>query len=194
MQSRESGQHFQHDAAHYRQLWDQARASDAALRARLESDAYAEGMKLCCMSREQLDEAMPKPDEAEEKGVVAVAAYDTSVLSGELLKLAQLIQARDTACAELSVACVSAQDTAVETITKFVEAGNSIAAGGGAGGAAEGGGGGGGEAPNLATGEPSDELTNLLAGITIELAAGQKVFSRFTYFTLKFYERWYTTI
>mmetsp|Transcript_84058 Transcript_84058/g.238194 ORF Transcript_84058/g.238194 Transcript_84058/m.238194 type:complete len:581 (+) Transcript_84058:731-2473(+) len=172
VQSRESGQHFQHDAAHYRQLWDQARASDAALQARLESDGYVEGMKLCSMSREQLDDAMPKSDEAEQKGVVAVASYDTKVLSGELLNLAQLIQARDTACAGLTASCLGAQQTAVEAITRFVEAGNPIAAGGG-GGAGEGGGGGGGEAPNLATGEPSDELTNLLSGITIELA-GQK--------------------
>mmetsp|Transcript_35032 Transcript_35032/g.60323 ORF Transcript_35032/g.60323 Transcript_35032/m.60323 type:complete len:433 (+) Transcript_35032:903-2201(+) len=121
-------------------------------------------MKLCTMSREQLDQAMPKPDEAEEKGVVAVAAYDTSVLSGELLKLAQLIQARDTLCAELSDACTQAQEGAVETVAKFVEEGNAIAAGGDVGS-------GGSDGPlDLAAGEPSAELSNLLAGITTEIA------------------------
>ena len=73
----------------------------------------------------------------------------------------------------MHAACAKAQDSSVETITKFVEAGNPIAAGGSNGGGGGGGGGGGDGPPNLATGEPSDELTNLLAGITIELA-GQK--------------------
>ena len=57
----------------------QARASDAALQARLDGEAYSEGLKLCTMSREQLDQAMPKPDEAEEKGVVSVRVREAPI-------------------------------------------------------------------------------------------------------------------